>query len=144
MARLDSQDRSSGCKICSAHNVCSCPQVRTDTHALEDRRCLDKALHVGYAEIVRALSDWRGAGLGKGGGQETDVGRLVRGDFLEIAVKSRIETSSCKLGLAEVGKTLAVEGVFEMLQSQSVVEDVSIRDLGSSLPNLLQAVKMST
>ena len=56
------------------------------------------------------------------------MGLLVRGNRLEIAVESRIETGFGEIGLRVVGETFTIKFVLEMLQSESVVEDISIRD----------------
>lgn len=49
---------------------------------------------------------------------------LVAGDLLQVAVEGRVKTGGCELFLGEVGQTLAVELVLEVLQGQGVVEDV--------------------
>lgn len=42
--------------------------------------------------------------------------------------------------MSEVGETLTIELILEMLQGQSIIEDVGVSDLGSCLTNLLEAV----
>lgn len=49
---------------------------------------------------------------------------LVAGDLLQVAVEGRVKAGRRELFLGEVGQTLAVELVLEVLQGQGVVEDV--------------------
>lgn len=58
-------------------------------------------------------------------GQELDVSSLVAGNLLQVGVKSGIISSSSEVGGGEVGETLAVELILEMLKSQGIVEYIS-------------------
>lgn len=49
---------------------------------------------------------------------------LIRRDSLDIVVESGTISSLGKVCLTEVGKTLTIESVFEMLESESVVQDI--------------------
>jgi hypothetical protein len=60
----------------------------------------------------------------KTGSEESNVSSLVGSNGLEVAVDSGVEASGGEVLLAELGKTLAVEGVLEVLKSQSILEDV--------------------
>lgn len=53
------------------------------------------------------------------------MSRLVTRDLLQVGVESGIISRSRELGFGEVGKTLTIEFVFQMLKSQRVVENVS-------------------
>lgn len=57
--------------------------------------------------------------------QEADMSSLVRRNLLQVCVKGCVETNGSELLLGEVCQTLTVELVLEMLQSESVVEDIS-------------------
>jgi hypothetical protein len=52
------------------------------------------------------------------------VGELVTGNGLDAVVNIRAETGALEVINGEVGKTLAVEGAFKMLQSKRVVQNV--------------------
>ena len=62
---------------------------------------------------------------GQGRSQEADVGGLVAGDGHQVLVEGVGEPGGDKVGLGVVGQTLAVELVLEVLQGQSIVEDVT-------------------
>jgi hypothetical protein len=55
------------------------------------------------------------------------VGGLNVGDFLQVVAEGVGEPSFDEVGLGVVGKTLAVEFVFQMLKSECVVEDTDYR-----------------
>ncbi len=138
MAGLDGQDGSSRSQVGCTHDVCRSAQVRAYTHALKDGGRLDEARDIGDAEVVRAGSHWGCARFGESSGQEGNVGGLVRGDFLQVGVESRVEAACCKFGLGEILKTCLVEGVFEMLQGESIIENVGVGDRWGGLADLLQ------
>lgn len=50
---------------------------------------------------------------------------LVRRNLLNIAIEGGIVASFGEVGLREVGEALAVEGILEMFQRQSIVEYIS-------------------
>lgn len=49
---------------------------------------------------------------------------LVGADLLDVVVDGAVEAGSGKGSLVKLGKTVAVEGVLEVLQGQGIVEDV--------------------
>ena len=53
--------------------------------------------------------------------------RLVTTNTLDVLVEGRVEASSGEVGLGELVKGLAVEGILEVLEGQSVVEDISYK-----------------
>ena len=53
------------------------------------------------------------------------MGGLVAGDGHQVLVEGVGEPGGDKVGLGVVGQTLAVELVLEVLQGQSIVEDVT-------------------
>jgi hypothetical protein len=57
------------------------------------------------------------------------VGRLVAADGLDAVVDGRVVAGSGEVGLGEVGETLLVEVVLEVLEGQGVVEDDSWWDV---------------
>jgi hypothetical protein len=123
VACLDRQDRAGGRQVCLRHDVGGGAEVRGDTNALEDRGGGQEALHACHAEVVGALLDGDGAGGGQGGGEERDVGRLIAADGLDAVVDGRVVAGGGEVGLGEVGETLLVEVVLEVLEGQGVVED---------------------
>lgn len=66
------------------------------------------------------------------------MGHFVDGDLFEVGVERGVEAGACEVGLGEVLETLLIEGVFEMLQGESVVEDVGVSDGWGALTDLLQ------
>ncbi len=125
MAGLDGQDGTSGGEVVLAHDFGSGTKVGGHTDTLEHCGSSNEALHILVAEVVGALADGLDTGFVQCGGQESNVGLLVGGDGLELGVDIAGET-----GLAEVVgrvllQSLAVEGILEMLESESVVEDIS-------------------
>ena len=138
MARLHGQDRPGSGQVGRAHDVRRGAQVGANAHALEHRGGHDEAHDIGDAEVVRARGHGGRAGLGESGGQETDVGGFVRGDFLQVGVEGRVEARGRELGFREVLETFLVERVLEMLEGESIVEDVGVGDGGGGLTDLLQ------
>lgn len=51
---------------------------------------------------------------------------LIVGDFFQVVVENLIKANAFKVGQREVCKTLAVELVLEVLQSQRKVEDIGL------------------
>ena len=66
------------------------------------------------------------------------MGGFVDGDFFEVGVEGGVEAGACEVGLGEVLETLLIEGVFEMLKGESVVEDVGVSDGWGGLTDFLQ------
>jgi hypothetical protein len=129
VARLNGQDRGGGGQVGLRHDVGGGAEVGGNTNALEDRGGGKEALHARHAEVVGALLDGDGAGGGQGRGQEGDVGRLVAADGLDAVVDGRVVAGGGEVGLGEVGETLLVEVVLEVLEGQGVVEDDSWWDV---------------
>lgn len=138
MAGFHGQDGASCGQIGCTHNVCRGAQVGADAHAFEDGGSRDEALDVGDTKVVRAGGHWGCAGLGEGAGQKGNVGGLVRGDFLQVGVKGRVKTGRCEGGFVELLETLLIEGVFEMLEGEGIVEDVGVGDRWGGLTDFLQ------
>ena len=138
MTRLDGQNRAGCRQVGCTHNVCCGAQVRAHAHAFKNGGGFDEALHIGDAEVVTAGRYWGCAGLGESSCQETDVGGLVRGDFFQVGVESRVEAGRGEHFFGEVGETFPVECVFEMLQGKSIVEDVGVGDGRGGLTDLFQ------
>ena len=139
MAGLDGQDRASRSQVGRAHNLCRSTQIRANTDALKDGGGRDKGLGISDAKIVGAGSDGGCPCLCKSSGQEADVSRLVRGNFLEVAIECCVEAGICEVALGEVGQTFSIEGVFEVLQGEGIVEYIGVGNLcGGGLTDLLQ------
>jgi hypothetical protein len=51
------------------------------------------------------------------------VVRLVRADTLDVGVEGRVKSSIGKVLLGVLGKTLAVESIFQMLKGEGVVQN---------------------
>ena len=49
------------------------------------------------------------------------MGVLLRGDTCQIRVEISIESLLRELGFCEIGKTLSVKGVLEMLEAQNEI-----------------------
>ena len=84
-----------------------------------------KGGHIGDAKVVGALLDGSVAGSSEGTGDELDVGRLIERNTLEAVVGEGREAGSHEVIGGELGKAIAVEGVLEVLEGESIVEDVS-------------------
>ena len=140
MTGLNGQNRASRSQVGSAHDVGCSSQIRTDTDTLKNGGSRNKGRRSKSAEVVCACSNWGRTSSCESGGQERDVGGLVRRNFLQVRVEGCIEASCGKLIRGEVGKTLTVEGVFQVLKSKSIVEDISVSDGWIRLTDHLQAV----
>ena len=138
MAGFDRQDRSRGRQVGRAHDIGRRTQIRADSHAFEDGRRRDEALGIRDGERVFACGDGGGAGFCEGGGQEGNMRHLIEGDFLEVGVEGGVETGGREVGFGKVGQTGLVEGVFEVLEGEGVVEDVSVRNGWGGLTDFLQ------
>lgn len=57
-------------------------------------------------------------------GQEVDVSGLVAGNGLDVVVNLGVEASVLEVFLGVLGETLTIEGVLEVLQGQSILEDI--------------------
>ena len=91
---------------------------------LEDGGQGHEGLGVCGGEGVGAFGDGGGAGAGEGGGQEGDVGGFVGGDFHQVLVEGVGETGGEEVGVGVVGETFTVELVLQVLEGESIVEDV--------------------
>ena len=128
MPGLDGQDRAGGCQVAFIHNGRRGTEVGGDANTLKHAGGRDEASSVGDAESIGTFGNGVGACGFEGGGEEGDVGLLVTGDYLDLLADGRREA-----GLAEglgrvVGQTLAVEGVFEVLEGEGIVEDLTWKD----------------
>ena len=138
MSRLHRQDRPGSRQVGCAHDVCRRAQVGADAYALEDRGCRDEVCHVCDAKVVRAGGHGGCAGFGESGGQEADVRGFIGGDLFQVGVEGRVEAAGCEVGLREVLETFLVEGVFEVLEGESIVENVGVGDCWGGLTDLFQ------
>jgi hypothetical protein len=68
------------------------------------------------------------------------VGSLVAADGLDALVGGRVVAGGDEVGLGEVGETLLVEVVLEVLEGQGVVEDGSWRDVLDGLEAVSEGV----
>ena len=66
------------------------------------------------------------------------MGGFVRRDGFEVAVEGGVEARVGEVGLGEVGEAGSVEGVFEVLEGEGIVEDVGVGDGGGGLADLFQ------
>jgi hypothetical protein len=64
--------------------------------------------------------------------EEFDVRCLIRRDPLNIGIDSRVEAGGGKVRLGEIGQSFAVEPVLEMLQCESIVENVGCANIFKS------------
>lgn len=53
------------------------------------------------------------------------MGRLIAGDPLDVCIEGCIIAGRCELLLCEICQAFAVERVLQMLEGQSIVEDIS-------------------
>lgn len=138
MAGLHCQDRARGRQVGCAHDVCGRAQVGADAYTFEDRGCRDEVCHVRDAEVVRAGGYGGCAGFHESGGQEGNVRHFVGGDFFQVGVEGRVEAAGCEVGLGEVFETFLVEGVFEVLEGEGIVEDVGVGYCWGGLTDFLE------
>lgn len=68
---------------------------------------------------------------------------LILGNDLDVVVNIGGETGLGEVVRGEVGKTITVELVLEVLEGQGVVKDVRVSDSGHSLTDSNQAEQMS-
>lgn len=114
--------------------------LRGNSDTLEDGGSGDAHVDRGQAEIIRALFDRSDPGGLQGGCQEADMGALILGNGLQVGVKGGREASSFEVALGEFVQDFAVELVLQMLQGESIVEDVTVCNGGSRLTDCKQAV----
>lgn len=133
VASLDGEDGASGGEIGLVHDGGSSAEVGGHTNTLEDGGSGNEALDISDTEVVDTLGDGSNLGALEGGGQEADVGGLVLGNLLDVAVEGGIEAGGGEVGLREALKTIAVELVLEVLKGQGVVQDIAIIDSRSLL-----------
>lgn len=101
--------------------------VGGSTEGLKDGGLAEETSRVGDWEGVDALLDSLAS---KGGGEEVNVVLLVAGDGLETLVEVWGNTEGLEVGGGEVGETLLVEYVLQMLKGESEVQNVGIGDTG--------------
>lgn len=126
MTRFDGQNRAGCCEVFSAHDVGCSTQIGADTDTLENGIEHDEGFGVADAKVVGACCDWGGAGFFQSVGQESNMGHFVEGDGLQVSVKGGVESGTSEVGFAVIGETLTVESVLEMLEGESIVEDVCV------------------
>lgn len=160
VTRFDGQDGSRGGQVVLAHDVCGGTEVavcvlvrrvlhsscrrqsglRGDSNTLEDGGSGDTHVDRGQAEVIGAFFDRSDPGRLQGGCQKADMGALILGNGLQVGVKGGREAGSFEVALREFVQDFAVELVLQMLQSESIVEDVAVRNGGSRLTDCKQAV----
>lgn len=125
---LDSEDSASSGQVIWRSNVFGSSEVGADTDTLEDVGSSQEALSIGVAEVVGALGNRSGTSSPQTCLQEVDVSLLVLSDLLEVVVEglSRWHASGLEVGGGELGQSLAVEGVLEVLERQRILEDDGI------------------
>lgn len=95
------------------------------TLTLEDGGSGKERLHISDTEVVGAGCHRRATGSTERVRDELDVSSLVRCYGLDACVDLYVEASGREVSLGEVGETFTVEGILEMLESESIVEDIS-------------------
>lgn len=126
VASLNSEDRPSSGQVGGISDELSSTEVGADTDTLKDVGDGEESLDVLEAESVGVWHNGLDTGGGKSTGEELNVGLLVGGDLLEVGVEDVVVSSSGEVSLGELGKTLLVEGVLEVLEGEGVVEDDSV------------------
>lgn len=101
-------------------DIGSSTEVCTDSHTFENRCHGHERSRIGAGERVGAGSNSLSSQCR---GQEADVRALIDRHLLEILVERGIKASRGKRRLRVIGQTLAIKGIFQMLQSQSIVEN---------------------
>lgn len=120
---LDSQDGASGGKVSTVGDVLGGTEVSADTDTLKKGRGGDKGLDVGNTESVSALS---GGLVSESLGEEVNVSLLVSRD-LDESLSDPVGVSGGAESTGIVGgKRVTVEGVLEVLEGKSVVEDDNV------------------
>ena len=139
MAGFDSQDGAGRGEVVFAHDVGRSSKVSADTNTLEDGGGSEEGLGVGDTKVVDAFSDGlRTSGLERAG-QESHVSALVLRDDLDVVVDISGESGLLEVINGEVGKTVTVELVLEVLKGQGIIENVRVSDGGHGLTNSEQA-----
>lgn len=123
---LGGEDRPSSGQVGGISNVLSGTEVGRNTNTLKDAGEGEESLDVVEAEVVGVCNNRLDTGSGKGTSQELDVACLVSGDGLEVGVEHIVVSGGSEVRLGELGKSLIVEGMLEVLQSEGVVEDHTI------------------
>ena len=115
MPRLNGQNASGCSQIILAHDIGCRSQVGTNTDALKNRSSGQKRLNIGNAERIGTFLDWGCAGFLERSGKKGDMGGLVRADFLDVRIDTRVEAGISKVRFREVRQSFAVEFVLEVL-----------------------------
>lgn len=126
MTSLNGEDRPSSGQVGSISDELSSAEVGADTDTLKDVGDGEESLDVLEAESVGVRDNSLNTSLGQSAGEERDVGLLVEGDLLEVGVEDVVVSSGGEVSLGELGETLLVEGVLEVLKGQGVVEDDTV------------------
>lgn len=120
---LHRQDRSCGSEVVGALDELGSTQVCTDTNALEDIGNSQERGHISEAEVVCALRNGSGTSGSQTSSEEVDVSLLIELDLLQVVQEGCLESSGLEVGQGELGDGLAVEGVLQVLEGQSILED---------------------
>lgn len=112
---LNSENGAGGSEVVGAHDRGGGSDVGGNTDTFEHGGKGNELLRGGDSEVVGALSNGSGTSSLEPCGQERNVSLLIDGDLLEVGVELVVEAGGGELCLGVVGKTLAVEGILEML-----------------------------
>ena len=95
-----------------------------ERHTLQHTPNSQEALHILRRERVRASFHRLSTSSSQGLGQELLVGLLVLGDPLHVRIDGVLASGGHEVGVGVVLQTLFVEGCLQMLEGQSIVENV--------------------
>ena len=124
---LDGKNATSSGDICWVGDEGGGAEVGAHTDTLDDVCGGQKGLRSEVAKVICAFSNGCDASSLEGSGQEVDVGLLIAANLLEVLVEvGAVEPSGSEVCGGELLKGLTVEGCFEVLESQCVVENDTV------------------
>lgn len=91
----------------------------------QDRRKSHKRFGICGRKAIRAFRDRRHASSLESAGQKLDVLRFITRDLFQICIERVGEAGFFEVILRVVGKTLAVELIFKMLECECIIEDIT-------------------
>lgn len=104
--------------------VLRCPQVCRNTYAFEHASSGQERRHISHAaEVVSASGN---SVLAKSRGQKLDVRSFIPTDAVDLVSNRSVVASLFEVGAGELGQRLVVEVGFKVLESESVLEDLSV------------------
>ena len=134
-----------GTKICRYTDSCPehlvstspLPHQRTGKqksyHTFQNTRNHRKPFRITDREPIRTLRHGRHPSRLQRLGQEIHMRRLISSNDLQIIIEWVGEASSDEVRLGIVDEALAVEGRFEVLEREGVVEDIAVCGTGGTL-----------